>query len=346
LKDTGKDTHVRLTLEEVRELSVNALRNSNTSAANAKSVATSITAAEADGIHSHGLMRLSTYCEHALCGKVDGMAIPRVENVTPAAIKADAGCGFAHPAIESGFKELGPAARALGIAALAVRNSYNCGVVGHHVERLALEGLIGLAFVNTPAAIAAWGGRKPIFGTNPIAMGAPRLHGAPMVLDQSSSVVARGEVMLKAREGKPIPSDWGFDTEGKPTTDPNAVLEGGSMAPAGGYKGVTLALMVEVLAAALTGANFSSDASSLADNRGGPPRIGQFFIAINPAVFACDFSARIEMLFGAILSENGTRLPGERRYAARAAATQQGIVISRSLFEDLAKRASKLSFTK
>ena len=338
------DPQIWLTLEEVSELSAEALRASNTSAANARSVARSIAAAEADGLHSHGLMRLPAYCKHALCGKVDGRAIPRVESAAACAIKVDAGCGFAHPAIDAGFCMLIPAARKLGIAALAVRNSYNCGVVGHHVERLAVEGLIGLAFVNAPAAIAAWGGRKPMFGTNPIAMGTPRRHGTPMVIDQASSVIARGEVMLKAREGKPIPAHWGFDAEGKPTTDPNAVLKEGSMAPAGGYKGATLALMVEILAAALTGANFSCDASSLTDNRGGPPRIGQFFIAIDPSAFTDDFADRIETLFTAILSESGTRLPGERRKAARAAAAKSAIAISRGLFEDISKRVPGLSF--
>lgn len=341
-----KNPKARLTLGEVQELSIGALRGSKTSDTNAASVAKSIVAAEADGLHSHGLMRLPAYCAHALCGKVDGMAIPRIERAAPAAIKVDAACGFAHPAIDAGFRELVPAVRECGIAALAVRNSYNCGVVGHHVERLAHDGLIGLAFVNAPAAIAAWGGRKPIFGTNPVAMAVPRRNGVPMVIDQSSSVVARGEVMLKAREGQSIPDHWGFDAGGRPTTDPNAVLEGGSMAPAGGYKGATLALMVEILAAALTGANFSRDASSLADNKGGPPRIGQFFIAVDQAAFVSGFADRIETLFAAILSENGTRLPGEQRIAARAGAAQSGVAISRCLYEELVKRVPDLSFRK
>ena len=328
------------------ELSIKALCASNTSEPNADSVARSIVAAEADGIHSHGLMRLPAYCEHAWCGKVDGRAVPRVEKCAPGSIGVDAACGFAHPAIDAGFSELVPAARHTGIAALAVRNSYNCGVVGYHVEHLAAAGLIGLAFVNSPAAIAPWGGSKALFGTNPIAFAAPRSRGNPIVIDQSSSVVARGEVMLKARQSLPIPDTWGLDAHGSPTTDPGAVLSGGSMAPAGGYKGVGLALIVEVLAAAVTGANFSFAASSLADNEGGPPRIGQFFIAIDPAAFAGPaFPARMETLCEAILSQEGTRLPGAKRNASRARAAREGIRISRQLFAELARRAPGLSFS-
>ena len=336
---------VGLTLDEVRELSAKALSAANTSRPNADSVARSIVAAEAEGIHSHGLMRLPAYCDHALCGKVDGHASPRVEKRAAGAISVDAACGFAHPAIDAGFRELVPAARHAGIAALGVRNSYNCGVVGYHVEHLANEGLIGLAFVNAPAAIAPWGGTTPLFGTNPIAFAAPRSNGAPVVIDQSSSVVARGEVMLKARQSLPIPATWGFDPQGKPTTDPAAVLKGGSMAPAGGYKGAGLALIVEVLAAALTGANLSFSASSLADNEGGPPRIGQFFIAIDPAAFGgAAFADRMQALCEAILSQAGTRLPGDRRNASKARTAREGIRIGRQLFDDLARRAPDLSF--
>lgn len=329
------------------ELTFKSLSASNTSAANANAVTRSVVAAEADGLHSHGLMRVPAYCDHALCGKVDGHAVPRVENRASGSISVDAACGFAHPAIDAGFAALIPAAAQAGIAALAVRNSYNCGVLGYHVEHLAAEGLIGLAFVNAPAAIAPWGGTVPLFGTNPIALAAPRRNGPPIVIDQSSSVVARGEVMLKARQGLAIPGTWGFDRHGKPTTDPGAVLKGGSMAPSGGYKGVGLALMVEVLAAALTGANFSFAASSLADNEGGPPRIGQFFIAIEPAVFAGPaFADRMEALCTAILSQEGARLPGGKRIAAKARTSQEGIRISAQLFDDLVRRAPGLSFSK
>lgn len=331
---------VTLTLDEVERLTHAALRASATSEANARPVTDSIVAAEADGLHSHGLMRLPTYCEHARCGKVDGRAQPQVLSQHGGAISVDACSGFAHPAIALGFRRLVPAAKQNGIAALAITNSYNCGVVGHHVERLAREGLIGLAHVNAPASIAPWGGKKPFFGTNPIAMAAPRRAGPPLVIDQSASVVARGEVMLHAQQGKAIPEGWALDAFGKPTTDAKDAL-GGSMLPVGGYKGSNIALIVEIFAAVLTGARFSINASSFADNRGGPPRTGQLFIAVDPGVFVgAAFTERIEALIEAMCSEPGVQLPGARRAATRRQTAARGITIERSLYSDIAARAA------
>lgn len=329
---------VGLTLAEVERLTYAALRASNTSEANARSVTTSVVAAEAEGLHSHGLLRLPTYCEHAKCGKVDGNAEPTLESRRPGALLVDARDGFAHPAIDLGLTRLVPAARENGIAALGVTNSYNCGVVGYHVERLAAQGLVALAYVNSPAAIAPWGGKKAFFGTNPVACAAPRKSGPPLVIDQSSSVVARGEVMVHAQQGKSIPEGWALDADGHPTTDPKTALAG-SMLPAGGYKGAGVALMVEIFAAALTGAHFSFTASSFADNKGGPPRTGQFFIAVDPSAFANGvFADRVDVLIEAMCSQSGVRLPGAKRAAARSRTAQSGITIKRSLYEDIVRR--------
>jgi len=335
MNDRDTET-VRIALADVEELTYAALRANKTSDANARCMARSIVAAEADGIRSHGLMRLPTYCEHAAGGKVDGNAVPEVKSTRPAAWTADARDGFAHPAIDSGFELLIPSTRQHGIAALAVTNSYNCGVVGHHVERLALQGLVALAYVNTPAAIAPWGGNKALFGTNPVAFAVPRSAHPPLVIDQSSSVVARGEVMLHAMHGKEIPQGWALDSDGAATTDPRAALAG-SMLPAGGYKGAGIALMVEVLAAVLTGATYSFNASSFADNKGGPPRTGQFFIAIDPTAFLGDqFAARIEVLIQVMSAQPGVRLPGAKRIAARTVASD-GISVNRSLYESIVR---------
>lgn len=337
--DSAPNDTVSLTLADVERLTYSALTASNTSDTNARAVTDSVVAAEAEGLHSHGLLRLPTYCEHAKCGKVDGHAKPTLTSGRPGALAVDAHDGFAHPAIELGFERLGPAAREMGIAALAVTNSYNCGVVGYHVERLATQGLVALAYVNSPAAIAPWGGKKAFFGTNPIACAAPRKSGPPLVIDQSSSVVARGEVMVHAQQGKNIPAGWALDSAGNPTADPKAALAG-SMLPAGGYKGAGMALMVEIFAAALTGANFSFKASSFADNKGGPPRTGQFFIAVDPpAFFGGAFADRMEALVEAMCSQPGVRLPGARRAAARSRTAESGVTIKRSLYEDIVRRA-------
>lgn len=327
---------VTLTLDEIGELTRKALEACNVAEDNAASVTRSVVASEADGIHSHGLARLPTYCEHARCGKIDGHASPRTERVAPAGIRADARGGFAHPAIDAGMEAFLPLAHETGVGALAVTRSYNCGVLGYHLERIADAGLVGLGFVNAPASIAPWGGNRPVFGTNPLACAVPRADAPPLVIDQSSSVVAKSEIVVHQQKGESIPEGWALDRHGHPTTDPATALAGGTMVPMGGYKGAGIALIVEIMAAAVTGANFALDASSFADNEGGSPGTGQFFLAISPRAFAGeDFAGRVEYLLAAIAEQEGARLPGQGRLAARERTALHGIEISATLHERL-----------
>lgn len=327
---------VTLSIEEVGTLTQTVLEASNTSKSNARSVTRSVVASELDGIHSHGLARLPTYCEHAACAKVNGHAHPTVKQVTPAGLRADAQDGFAHPAIDLGFSRLLPLAKSNGIAGLSVTNSYNCGVLGYHVEALAREGLIGLAYTNAPASIAPTGGRGAVFGTNPVACAAPDgVGGAAFVIDQSSSVVARSEILVHAANGEAIPEGWAYDENGQPTTDSASALKG-TMVPAGGYKGAGTALMVELMAAALSGATLSTNASSFGGNEGGPPRTGQFFIALDPGPFSgALFADRLSDLVREIDRQDGARLPGARRREARRNVQRDGVTFTKVLHEKL-----------
>jgi (2R)-3-sulfolactate dehydrogenase (NADP+) len=329
-------TTVHLSLDEVDALTFAALTGVVVAENVARSLTASVVAAEADGIHSHGLARLPTYCEHAKVGKIDGKAVPVLSQPRPGLVQIDAKDGFAHPAIDLGLPELIAAAKSQGIAALAVTNSYNCGVVGYHVERIAKAGLIALGFVNAPASMAPLGGTKPVFGTNPIAFAVPREGDLPMVIDQSSSVVAKSELIVHQSRGEPIPLGWALDADGNPTTDPKAALAGGTMVPAGGYKGAGMALIVELMAAWATGASLSIQASSFADNLGGSPRTGQMFIALDPGPIAGNGAGdRLAALFGAITSQPGARLPGDRRAKARTETAENGIRISVALHEKI-----------
>lgn len=330
---TGSTVH--LSLAEVETLTFRALTGVGIAHDVARSVTDSVVAAEADGIHSHGLARLPTYCEHARVGKIDGKAVPTVTTPRPGLVRVDACDGFAHPAIDLGLPLLFEAARTQGIAALAVTNSYNCGVVGYHVERIAAAGFIALGFVNAPASIAPYGGIKPVFGTNPLAFAVPRPGKPPVVVDQSSSVVAKSEIVVHQARGEPIPLGWALDADGQPTTDPKAALAG-TMLPAGGYKGAGQALIVEMLAAWATGASLSIHASSFADNNGGSPRTGQMFVALDPGPLAGeDSAARFAALCAAIEDQDGARLPGDRRIAARARTKSEGIKIPSALHQRL-----------
>ena len=323
-----------LTLDEIEDLAYRALIAAGTSEVNARPLARATAATEADGIASHGLAYIPTYCEHVRCGKVDGQAQPVLSRPAPAVVQVDAATGFAHPAIELGFETLIPAARELGSAALAVRNSYNCGVLGYHTRRLATEGLLAIGFTNAPASIAPVGGRGPVVGTNPFSLAAPDGEGGVAVLiDQSASVVAKSEIMKHAREGLPIPPDWALDPEGHSTTDPEIALKG-SMAPSGGYKGVGVALMVEIMAAAMTGATLGVNASAFSGTKGGPPKTGQFFLAIAPeATSGGLFAERLGALVEELRDQPGVRVPGDGRRAAQRRAKREGVAVNPATLE-------------
>ena len=243
--------------------------------------------------------------------------------------------GFAYPAIDLAIAELIDAARAEGLAAATIFRSHHCGAMGLHVERLAREGFCALMFANTPPAIAPAGGRTALFGTNPIAFAAP-VHGAePIVIDLSISKVARGRIMAAKQKGQPIPEGWALDVDGRPTTDPAAALAG-TMLPMGDDKGAALALMIEILAACLTGAVLSKDATSFLDDKGGPPGAGQIIIAldVDPASGGAYFD-RMAALVAAIGAETGARLPGARRFRARAQALAEGLTLNDGLRGEL-----------
>ena len=330
-----------MTLDEIERLAMSALLAAGASPEQAGPLAAAIMGAEADGIASHGLAYLPTYCEHLRCGKVDGKAVPVVTKPKPALVVVDAKSGFAHPAIDAGFKVLIPLARELGLAGMAVRNSYNCGVLGYHTERMAGAGLLGLGFTNAPASIAPFGGRKAVIGTNPFAIAAPDgKGGAAISIDQSASVIAKSEVMRRKRAGASIPEGWAFGPEGEPTTDPEVALKG-TMAPSGGYKGFGAGLMVELLAAAASGAMLAMDASPFSGPMGGPPRTGQFFIAIDVATSSAgEFGQRLERLVEAIAAQPGAHVPGGKRKAARDRATS-GIGVSADLVTQIQALAAQ-----
>ena len=333
-----------LTLEQIEDLAFKALVAAGTSKANARPLARATAATEADGIASHGLAYIPIYCEHVGCGKVDGKAEPSVSRPTPSVIAVDAATGFAHPAIDIGFEALIPTAREQGIAALAVRNSYNCGVLGFHTRRLALEGLLAIGFTNAPASIAPVGGRRPVVGTNPFSLAAPDGEGGVAVLiDQSASVIAKSEIMKHAREGLPIPKEWALDPDGNPTTDPAIALKG-SMAPSGGYKGVGVALMVEIMAAAMAGATLGVNASPFSGTKGGPPKTGQFFLAIDPHKTSGNlFAERINSLVDELRDQPGVRVPGDGRKAARRRAKRKGVAVDPGTLEKVEAWAAGMS---
>jgi (2R)-3-sulfolactate dehydrogenase (NADP+) len=333
---------MRMTLDAIYELSLAALRGSDASPTQATPVADSVREAEAEGIRNVGLGYLPIYCEHLRCGKVKGDAEPTLNEMAAAVLRVDAGHGFSHPAFLLALPRFVDMARQSGIASLAIAHSYSAGVVGWFVEQLAQQGLVALAFANSSASIAPWGGSKPLFGTNPIGFAAPRRYGAPIVIDMASSATARVNIVQAAARGEQVPAGWVFDAAGKPTTDPKALAAGGSVGPLGGAKGYGLALMVDILAAGLTGSSSSHQASSFGTNEGGPPDVGQLFIALSPLPLGGEqLEVRLEELATAVAAQPGARLPGDKRHAHRVTAAREGIEVPEELIEKLKGYAAR-----
>ena len=302
----------KLSQNEALELAVKTLQKNSALKENALPLALGIIDAENQGIKSHGFHYLPIYCLHLKCKKVKGSAVPILNSISNVAFKVDADNGFAHRAISLGMEKLIPSARENGISSLAITNSYNCGVLGYHTKNIAKEKLIAIGFTNAPASIAPHGGIKPVVGTNPISIAIYNKGDVKIIIDQSASVVAKSEISVRAKSGEKIPEGWAFAPDGKTTTDANVALKG-TMAPAGKYKGFGMGLLVEIMAACLTGSNLGTEASSFANDQGEPPGTGQFFIAINPEKFSNTFENKIEKIIQSIENQKNSRVPGSKR---------------------------------
>ena len=329
---------VRLSLDEVHALALEALIANGFSRGQARAIADIVTAAERDLCGTHGLFRISFYLNALNNPEVNPTAVPVVTELAPAVVHVDGGFGFAPLALEIGTGPLVEKARTQGIAALCLNNIYHIAALWPEVERIAEQGLAAFAFTAALPYVAPAGGTKPLYGTNPMAFAWPRKDQPPMVFDQASSVSARGEIQVHLRDGKPIPEGWAIGPEGEATTDPEVALKGAQLA-FGGHKGAAIALMVELLAGALVGDLFSFEAAEK-DAGTGAPLGGEFLIAIDPARCVRDGDRdkqlkHAEKLFQQILAQPGTRLPSERRYAARRRTPAEGVCIPRSLHHSL-----------
>ncbi len=329
-------SNTRIPVAELEALVVAALIAANTSEANAEAVARALVLCEIDGLKGHGLSRVESYAAQAKSGKVDGHATPTVTKTRPGALQIDVANGFVFPALEVATRQLPKLAGETGIAAAGFVRSHHAGALGQSVERIADAGMMAMMFANTPHAMTAWGGKRAVFGTNPIAFAAPRANAAPLVIDLALSEIARGKILTAAQKGEEIPLGWATDIDGNPTTDAKAALKG-TLMPAGGAKGAALALMVELLAASIVGANQSFEATSFFEAEGEPPSVGQFLIAIDPAAFGgtAAVASKIELVCSTIEADEGTRLPGARRPAMRESAKRDGVEVANAVLEKL-----------
>jgi len=337
-------TTERISAADLEKVMTSALARSGANAAMAKATARALVAAECEGIASHGASRIPQYCGHLKNGRANGAAVPEVKGGKAAACVVDAKGGLAFEALRVAGEEAVRRAREFGVSYVAVTNSNHFGVAAYHLETLAAAGLVGLVMGNSPAAMPAWGGKRALFGTNPVAAVFPRRAAPAISIDLSLSAVARGKIMVAARDGNPIPEGWALDAEGRPTTDAKAALAG-SMLPAGGVKGAMLALTVELLACALSGAAYGFESDSFFTEEGRTTRIGQAILAIDPRALAGNdvYLERVETLVEAMSADPEVRLPGERRRRNADEARRDGVSIPSDLMAKIRALAGETS---
>ena len=324
---------------EAQNLGEKILMAYNVGQRNAALTIGSLLRAEMEGLPSHGFSRIPYYAAQAAVGKVNGHVVPLVERPRAGVVTVDACCGFAFSAFADGLPVAAQAAKESGVALLAVRNSHHAGVLGFPVADLAEQGLVALGFANSPASLAPYGGTKVTFGTNPLAMACPRKIAPPLVIDLSMGLLARGKILQAAKKGELIPEGAAVDAQGNPTRDPAKAFDG-ALLPFGGPKGYALALIVEIMSAALTGAALAIEASSLFTPDGPAPRLGQSFLIMDPAATAgASFVDRVEQLLTFITDQPGTRLPGDRRIGLSQQARQSNSI---DLSEDLLAELRRL----
>ncbi|MGY5328280.1 Ldh family oxidoreductase [Pseudomonas sp. MF6396] len=307
-----------------------------TSESVARTLAANCASAQRDGAHSHGVFRIPAYVSTLASGWVNGTAVPQVQDVASGYVRVDAGGGFAQPALEAARALLVEKARSAGIAVLAIHNSHHFAALWPDVEPFAEEGLVALSVVNSMTCVVPHGARKPLFGTNPIAFAAPCAGHAPIVFDMATSAIAHGDVQIAARKGEQLPEGMGVDRDGQPTCDPQAILDGGALLPFGGHKGSALSMMVELLAAALTGGNFSFEFDWSQHPGAKTPWTGQLVIVIDPTkAEGSRFAERSRELVEQMQAVGLTRMPGERRLREREASARDGVSVTAQEFEQL-----------
>jgi (2R)-3-sulfolactate dehydrogenase (NADP+) len=312
---------------ELLELARRALERAGARGTMAERAAQHLVRAEAQGLPTHGMSRVPFYCAMLRNGRADGAATPAMQSERGAVCLIDNRDALPYEACAWAIEEVIVRARRNGIGFAGITNSGHVGVLGVHLLAVAEARMVGFAFTNSPAAIPAWGGRKALFGTDPVAAVFPRTSGDPLVIDLALTTVIRGKIMLAAQRGERIPEGWALDRNGRPTTDPKEAIEHGSMFPIGGVKGAMLALSFELICAALTGAAIGPEADSFFAEQGNRPRVGQAFIAIDPGALAGRerYFERVETVVAAMLSDPEVRLPGARRFGAERRAALEGL---------------------
>ena len=317
--------------------------------ADAAVVAENLVTADLRGVYSHGVMRVPIYLERLGRGLFNAKPNIAVKRVGTAAVHVDGDNGMGAVVSSRAMEEALDMAAESGIAMASVCNSNHFGMCSFYLRRALARGCIAMACTNAPPTTAPFGGRSPTMGTNPLGLAAPAGRHRPLVLDMSSSVVARGKILSAAQRKLPIPEGWAVDPEGNPTTDAEKALEG-AVLTVGGPKGSGIAIFVELLAAVLSGGNLMGQLPDFYRNLTDVPNIGHFFMAIDVSRFMPmdAFTARVDMMIDMVKAcptaagFDEIMMPGEPEERMEEARRRDGVALPDEVVEGLRKAGSEL----
>ena len=328
--------------KKIKSTLINIFKKHGLSENHAKICSEALINAELVGAPSHGLSRLMMYCKRIQKKLINPKPRIKVKKISQSIsfINADNSIGFV--AADIGIKQAIKNAKKTGIGLVGIKKSGHYGLSGYYAEQAVKKNLLVFCFTNAPPAIAAYGARKSVFGTNPICFGSPTGSKIPFILDSSVSVINRGKIRRAAKLGLKIPFDVALDKNGKPTNDPKKAIEGVQL-PIAGFRGSGLAWMVDILSGVFTGGNHSGKVRDPFDDFSGPQEIGHLFITIKPNLFVGNYNKRIKENIKRIKKLpkiKGTKeifYPGQNKFKRYKTNLKKGIAIPKNILKDIKK---------
>ncbi len=333
-EEQNKDP-VRIPIKRLEQAASRVLQAAGVPKPSADTVAKVLLFADQRGIESHGISKLPIYVKRIQDGGIDPIAIPAVIGGKGAIVCIDGKNALGPVAGVFGMEQALQAARNHGIGVASVRNSNHFGVTAYYSMMALPEGMIGFAFSNANPTVAPWGGKQALVGTSPLSIAIPSASGLPFVIDMATTTVARGKIILYARNKKPLPPGWALDSEGRETTDPEVALKG-LLTPLGGAKGSGLALTIDILCGMLSGAKYLTEVGHLYTGTDRPQGIGHLFLALQIDAFLPrkrfldEMDRYIERIHSCPRAEGVERIyvPGEIEYESMKRTEKEGVEVS------------------
>ncbi len=304
--------------------------------------ANAIINAEIVGAPTHGVSRLKMYCDRIKKKVINPKPKIKIKRISQSISHIDANNSIGFVAAEIGINQAIKNAKKTGIGLVGIKNSGHYGLSGYYAEKAVKKNLIAMCFTNAPPAIAPYGAKKSLFGTNPICFATPTSSKVPFILDTSVSVINRGKIRIAAKLGKKIPENVALDKNGKPTNDAKKAL-GGVQLPIAGFRGSGLAWMVDILSGVITGGNHGGKVKDPFDDFTGPQNIGHLFFVIKPNIFVGNYNKRIKenikrvKKLPKIKGIKEILYPGQNKYKRYISNLKKDIVIPKNILKELYK---------